>query len=187
VVDEESSVDVVDDKLIYDPSKIINVDLVEAIYRLGMSKDDAELLVYLYENGDKIGFTATELGYDEEEFMNFMDIDWVRPVNLKKIGKEYFVVYKVNDLYKILESIKKKKQEIYKSDMALVATSIGLIDEELVKACRPKVRLRLKNYTTMETNDVVIRRKKTKTRGRIVDEVKQMVNRDGKRIRKKKT
>lgn len=111
--------------------------LVEWLIRLGISRDEANMLIKMYENGNKLGFTANDFALTEDQMFGYTEIGWMRVVNVKKIRNDYQLVYKVNDLYDVLDGIYKERLIRLTNDKELIKVIKQNLDRTLVNRCRP--------------------------------------------------
>ncbi|MFA5760219.1 MAG: hypothetical protein WC877_00390 [Dehalococcoidales bacterium] len=111
--------------------------LDEWLLRLGMVRDEVEMLLKMYENGNKLGFLAEDFGLTEDEMYDYVGFGYMRVVNLKKTKDKIELVYKINDFYEVLDKIYGEREKRLKADRELIKLIKKNLNRTLVNRCRP--------------------------------------------------
>lgn len=151
---------------------IQDTKFVELLHRCGIERWIAEIMVKLYENPED-GLTEDDLHVTEDELIDCMFSQYIRPVNIKMVDKEnkiYKVVFKVNDLYDILEVRRREILNMFNIDMELIKTANATVSKEQMKLSHPPV-FRRKKLNNMKSNYRTKTRNKTKLKAQRYREV----------------
>ena len=111
--------------------------LDEWLMRLGMPREEAEMLLNMYENGNKLGFLAEDFGLVEDEMYEYVVLGYMRIVNIKKTKDKLELVYKINDFYDVLNIIYSEREKRLKADRELIKLIKKNLNRTLVNRCRP--------------------------------------------------
>jgi hypothetical protein len=102
-----------------------------------MAREEANMLIKMYENGNKMGFTAEEFDMLDIEMYGYVEHGWMRVVNVKSSDDGYELVYKLNDFYEILDKVYKERLTRLNNDKELIKLIKHNLDPTLVNRCRP--------------------------------------------------
>ena len=134
--------------------------IIENLVRLGVSREQAEVLDYMYRNTQAHGFLAAEMGLTDEDMDPLMKAGWIRPVNVGKVKNKYYLMWQNNDLFKILQQLIDERAEAFKSDKRLIYEIKKSLDKKLVNKSRkpprilgkPRTQAAWRRYGLMQNN-----------------------------------
>ena len=111
--------------------------LSERLIRVGFDKDVAVTLEELFERCDEApGLAAADVGVTEEFMLGLVEEKLVRPVNVRVEGRKHVVIYRINDLFEILDKKLAQWKEYYTSIRIEIENCKKSVDSKKVNRCR---------------------------------------------------
>ena len=111
--------------------------LSERLIRVGFDKDVALVLEELFERCDEApGLAASDVGVTEEFMLGLVEEKLVRPVNVRVEGRKHVVIYRINDLFEILDKKLAQWKEYYTSIRIEIDNCRKSVDSAKVNRCR---------------------------------------------------
>lgn len=113
---------------------------MENLVRLGVERQQAEILEYMYRNTQAHGFFAQEMGLTDDDMKPLMIAGWIRPVNIGKIDNVFYLMWQNNDLFKILKQLLSERTKAFNNDKRLISEIKKGLNSAQVNKSRPPAR-----------------------------------------------